>query len=225
VIGRVRLVLGDAPSAVRHLGDAVTQAPEDPELSVELANALFRNGEFREAEREVRRTLESAPTLPEAHYAWGLCLERQGQFGLADESFQRAHELDPEAFPLPTRIDRQECLRAVEEAIGKLPDEFRKTLENVSLEVVDLPEETHVRQYDPPMDPCILGLFEGVPNTDKSFFDTPRLPDRILIFQRNLERECRDREELVGEIRITLLHEIGHYLGYDEEQLEELGYD
>jgi predicted Zn-dependent protease with MMP-like domain len=121
-------------------------------------------------------------------------------------------------------MPREECLRAVEEARQRLPKEFDELLENVAIRVEDLPDEAVLKEFEPPMDPCLLGLFVGVPLGEKSSIDRiPGLPDTVLIFQRNLERSCDDRETLVDEIFTTLYHEIGHYLGFDEDDLVERG--
>jgi predicted Zn-dependent protease with MMP-like domain len=71
--------------------------------------------------------------------------------------------------------------------------------------------------------PDLLGLFVGIPLTERSVSDLADLSS-ITLFTRNLERSCSDGAELVEEIRVTLLHEIGHYLGMTEEELEEAGY-
>ena len=68
-----------------------------------------------------------------------------------------------------------------------------------------------------------LGLFIGVPRTVASVSDQPQDMDRVLIFKRNLEKICLDREDLIDQVQITVRHEIGHYLGLDESDMERLG--
>ena len=70
----------------------------------------------------------------------------------------------------------------------------------------------------------LLGLYIGASIENAAAGDGPLLPDRVLIFRRNLCEMCESREELADEIRITVLHEIGHHFGLDEEALDELGY-
>ncbi len=114
--------------------------------------------------------------------------------------------------------------RAVEEALDGIPDEFRPYLENVMVEVRPRPDAAFRREHDVPDD--ILGLYVGVPLEEKGPELAPTaLPDRILIFRDNLCGMCTSRDELVDEIRITVLHEIGHHFGLDEDRLAELGYD
>lgn len=113
--------------------------------------------------------------------------------------------------------------RAVAEALRQIPPEFRAYLDNVAIEVRDRPDRRLMREHDVPDD--ILGLYIGVPLEDKMLDGAPALPDRVLIFRDNLVEMCASREELIAEIRITVLHEIGHHFGLDEDRLEELGYD
>ena len=113
--------------------------------------------------------------------------------------------------------------RAVEQALAEIPGEFRPYLENVVIEVRKRPDTRLMREEDVPDD--LLGLYLGVPLEDKAAdsMEMP-MPDRILIFRDNLCEMCESREELIDEIRITILHEVGHHFGLDEERLEELGY-
>lgn len=95
-------------------------------------------------------------------------------------------------------------------ALAGLPEEFRSRLENV---VVLIEEE-------PPEDmPETLGLYEGVPLTERSL-DSITLPDRITLFKRPIERACRTEEEIEAEVRLTVLHEVGHFFGLEEAQME-----
>lgn len=114
--------------------------------------------------------------------------------------------------------------QAVEQALADVPGEFRPFLENVLVEVRDRPDATFMREHDVPDD--VLGLYVGVPLEEKGPAAAPTpLPDRIFIFRENLCEMCESWEELVDEIRVTVLHELGHHLGLDEERLEELGYE
>jgi predicted Zn-dependent protease with MMP-like domain len=114
--------------------------------------------------------------------------------------------------------------RAVEQALKAVPNEFRPGLENVMIEVRRRPDIALMREYDVPND--ILGLYVGIPLEDKAAeLAALPMPDRILIFRDNLCQMCDTWDELVDEIRITVLHEIGHHFGLDERRLEELGYE
>lgn len=120
--------------------------------------------------------------------------------------------------PSPNDFDR-----AVEEALDGIPDEFRPYLENVVIEVCDNPDAALLREHDVPGD--ILGLYVGVPLGEKGPERAPTpMPDRIFLFHDNLCAMCESRDQLIHEIRVTVLHEIGHHFGLDEDRLAELGY-
>ena len=114
--------------------------------------------------------------------------------------------------------------RALDDARGFIDDTFRKHLDEVTVTIESLPSEAILRESDPPMDPELLGLFVGVPLSEKTNFSPGgELPPRILVFQRNLERMSASRDELHEQIRVTLYHELGHYLGFEEEDMDDLG--
>ncbi len=102
----------------------------------------------------------------------------------------------------------------VRAALDSLPPEVAEALRNVAVVVED--ENTE--------DPDLFGLYEGVPLPERGD-EAGGLPDRIAIYRRPLEDEFPDPLELQREIRITVLHEIGHYFGLDEDRLAELGYE
>jgi predicted Zn-dependent protease with MMP-like domain len=111
-----------------------------------------------------------------------------------------------------TREEFQDHVRA---ALDLLPAELARALENVSVVV----------ENESPEDPDLFGLYHGIPLPDRDSGYSGQLPDRISIYQVPLEEEFPDSEDLVDEIRITVLHELAHYFGIDEDRLAELGYD
>ena len=120
------------------------------------------------------------------------------------------------------RISNADFDRAVEDALSEIPPEFERYLENVVIEVRRRPDARLQREHDLP--PDALGLYFGHPLEEQGPELSQVLPDRILIFRDNLCEMCSVREELIEEIRITVLHEIGHHFGLDEDALEDLGY-
>ncbi len=112
----------------------------------------------------------------------------------------------------------------VEEALADLPETFGPYLENVVIEVQLRPDEGVLRRAEIGDGRSLLGIYIGRPLTEKSVEAAAAMPDRIILFQRNLERACRTRRQLVAEIRKTVYHEIGHHFGLDEDDLEALGY-
>ena len=114
--------------------------------------------------------------------------------------------------------------RAVQDALDSVPDEFRPYLANVLIEVQPRPGAALLKEHRETEG--LLGIYVGVPLEEKGPGRAPiPMPDRILIFRENLCAMCDSREELVDEIRVTLLHEIGHHFGLDEDRLADLGYD
>ncbi|MBP7145947.1 MAG: metallopeptidase family protein [Acidobacteria bacterium] len=206
------------------LEEILAKEPEDLAALADAGLCLFEMCEFEEAEALLARALEIDPADPQANYWTALCIERQGHLDAAEDHFQQAHEMDPEAYPLPIRISREEFDRVVRDAIAELPPEIRGQLQNISIMVQDLPSDEDLGDFEPPLDPCLFGLYIGVPLPERSTSDPPQLPDTIYVYKRNLERMGTDRDVLVQEIRTTILHEIGHYLGFDEEDLAERGY-
>ncbi len=112
----------------------------------------------------------------------------------------------------------------VEEALADLPETFGPYLENVVIEVQLRPDERVLRRAEIGDGRSLLGIYIGRPLTEKSVEAAAAMPDRIILFQRNLEGACRTRRQLVAEIRKTVYHEIGHHFGLDEDDLEALGY-
>ena len=112
----------------------------------------------------------------------------------------------------------------LEQAIQELPEEFRRKLENVAIIVEDYPSRELLSRMEVSEDETLFGLYEGVPLPERGYFDTPLHPDRILIFQREIEEHCDSADEVKNEIKITLVHEIAHFFGIDDEHLEKLGY-
>jgi len=111
-------------------------------------------------------------------------------------------------------VDRDTFERLVTEAVAAVPEPFATALDEVAVIVED---------RAPPEDPRLYGLYVGVPHTMPDAI-YGAIPPRIAVYMRPLMDDCATAEELVDEIRITVLHELGHHLGMDEEQLEELGY-
>lgn len=121
-------------------------------------------------------------------------------------------------------VSEAEFDQVVREALAEIPDEFQVCLENVMIEVRERPDAAFRRMHDVPDD--VLGLYVGVPLGEKGPERAPTpLPDRVVVFRANLCGMCESRDELIDEIRITVLHEIGHHFGLDEDRLAELGYD
>ncbi len=112
-------------------------------------------------------------------------------------------------------MNRKRFEKLVEEALERLPAVFRNKLANIVILIEDAPPE----EAEP--DTLLLGLFHGVPRTEKSVFSaTP--PDQIFLYQRNIEAVSSNDDEIRRQVRDTLLHELGHYFGLNEDELREI---
>lgn len=121
------------------------------------------------------------------------------------------------------RLSRREFVRLVRQSFAEMPLKVRRRLKNVDIVVEEWPAAEELAQPGIEGAPSLLGLYTGVPLTEREG-GPPALPDRITLFQRPIESACTSKEQIVEEIRKTLLHEVGHYLGIDEKALERLGY-
>jgi predicted Zn-dependent protease with MMP-like domain len=123
------------------------------------------------------------------------------------------------------RVSAEEFERFVREAIAEIPDSLRGYLDNVVVDVEPMPraEDLAGLEIDDPTE--LLGLYHGTPLTDRGVEAEMQLPDRVTIYQRNIEQICETPRVIVEQIRTTVLHEIGHYFGMDEDDLFNVGYD
>jgi predicted Zn-dependent protease with MMP-like domain len=111
-------------------------------------------------------------------------------------------------------VSSEEFEDLVGQALDTLPPELARLMDNV---VVFVEEQKPGR-------PRLLGLYEGVPLTNRGHYYAGHLPDRITIFRKPIQRSCRTREQIVEQVRITVVHEIAHHFGIEEARLHELGY-
>lgn len=222
--GQALTELADPAAALARLDEALALAPDHLDAMLERSFALFELCRFDEARRQLEDALARAPDEPWAHHQLGLLAERRGDRAEADRRFRRARRLDPAAFPPPVTVTRAEFERLAEQALEDVPEAVRRYLANVPITVEDLPAELDLLASDPPLSPTILGLFRGAPYGQKGGADPwAHLPSSIVLYQRNLERAVADAEELEEQIAVTLIHEVGHFLGLSEEELHARG--
>lgn len=118
-------------------------------------------------------------------------------------------------------MQRKQFATIVEEVLDSLPREFRKRIRNVAVLVEDFPPDQLSRQSKQPRR-LLLGLYHGVPMTKKSVFDLASGPDYVVLYQKNIEAVCSNEAEVREQIRRTVIHELGHYFGMDEDQLKDV---
>jgi predicted Zn-dependent protease with MMP-like domain len=119
-------------------------------------------------------------------------------------------------------VTRERFTRLVEEALQEIPRRFREAMKNVAVIVEDepAPDILAEMEIDPP--DSLFGLYQGTPLTERGWGYGNALPDRISIYQRPIEDECEDDEDIRDCVAETVIHEFGHYFGMSEEEIEEI---
>lgn len=200
--------------------DSVLEAePLRPFAVRERASVLMEMGRFVDAVESLRTFLEAdlaegdAQEEAEARYDLAASLDHLGRVAEADAEFQRAARLAPDDFPVPPRMTRAEFEDLVAKALDSIPSRFEPYLRQVAVTVEDYPSR------DEP-GPFILGLYDGVPRTERTHDEEGHL-DRVFIYKRNHELLNLPREEVLEEVRKTVIHEIAHHFGLGEEDMGE----
>jgi predicted Zn-dependent protease with MMP-like domain len=122
-------------------------------------------------------------------------------------------------------MNRAEFRRLVEEALTRIPDEFRLAMHNLQIVIEDWPDPAVMEDVTGDPDEVLYGLYSGTPLPDRGADYGNTTPDVITLYQSPLEEDFPDREELRHEIEVTLVHEIAHYFGFDEDMIERYGYE
>jgi predicted Zn-dependent protease with MMP-like domain len=120
-------------------------------------------------------------------------------------------------------MDREKFADLVDKAVNSLPKEFLDHLDNIDVLVADLPAVNQLLKASLKPNQILLGLYEGIPQTRRSTNYGMVLPDKITIFQKNIEAKCRNEEEILAEIEHVVKHEIAHHFGISDERLREIG--
>ncbi len=122
------------------------------------------------------------------------------------------------------KVSDREFDRIARRAIGRIPEEIRQHLDNLIISVKKRPTREMMEETGFEEGKELLGLFQGVPLTERSVTSPHLYPDTILLFQEPLQEMCQNTDELEEQIEITVVHEVAHFFGMDEERLSELGY-
>src|SRR5713101_7511374 len=118
-------------------------------------------------------------------------------------------------------MKREHFVKVVEEALDSLLQKFRSRIRNVAVLIEDMPPNQPSPQSGQQRGP-LLGLFHGVPTTKKSIFGLPTGPDYVVLYQKNIEAVRSSEAGVREQIRLTVIHELGHYFGMDENQLKDV---
>ena len=196
------------------------QLPAD--LSLDLAYLFLEADLTLEAEKRFRALADVDPKDAEAWYGLGMCAEDKNDDAAKREAWLRVLALDGEASLQDPHMSEVEMTEVAEQALRELPEAARCLITNVPILIVDLPARAEIEQG---LDPRLLGMFEGTAFSDAGSLGGAPQVTQILLFRKNLERMAIDSEDLREQIRITLLHETGHFFGMSEDDLADVGLD
>lgn len=122
-------------------------------------------------------------------------------------------------------MSRRAFEKLVEKALERLPEEFRQALDNLAIVIEDWPDPAIVEEITGDSEEVLYGLFTGTPLPERRFDDSGDLPAVIALYQGPLEEDFLERAELAREVEITLVHELAHFMGFDEDVVRENGYE
>jgi predicted Zn-dependent protease with MMP-like domain len=119
-------------------------------------------------------------------------------------------------------VNRDQFLARVDDALASIPEEFRRALTNIAIVVEDEPSAAQLADVGVEPPDTLLGLYQGTPVTERQWAHGNVLPDKITLFQTPIEESSDDEDDLVRAIGETLIHEVGHYFGLSEAEIEEI---
>jgi predicted Zn-dependent protease with MMP-like domain/Flp pilus assembly protein TadD len=215
--------LGRSDEALGRIDVALRLAPGRGDALHEKGVALFDLSRFAEAKVALTRAVVLQSEDAYSHQMLGLTLEQLGEGVAADKELARALELAPTELTAPVLISEAEFRKEVDAVIDELPADRRAHVRSIEVQIVDLPDPADLAAVKPPFPPTILGLYRGpVGKTHVAPMPEGESPS-IVLYRKNLARAVKTRAELSEQIRDTLLHEIGHLEGLDEDDLRRRG--
>lgn len=217
-----QLDIGDFEAADRAAARAEAADADDADVLLASGEVHLAAWRIARARSAFERLARGAPSR-EAFERLALCLDLLGEEEGAERALSEAAAVDPEGRPTAPRLAPDAFEAVVLQAVDDLPPEFQAALERVAIVIDPVPGLGAVVGDGRETPADLLGLFVGTPLVEESSEGSLQLPPTVYLFQRNLERGVSDEEELVREIRVTLYHELGHALGFDEEGVEEMG--
>jgi tetratricopeptide (TPR) repeat protein len=206
--------LGRSDEALRAAESSLALDSDMDDAAVERAVALFELLRFKEAGRTLNELHGRVQQNARVDFYLGLFDERDGHPSEADALFGAAAHLDPDTYPAPMSVTPREFQTVVDEEVKKLTPELRKDLSSTRFSWEDIPTTADLEAGDPVLSPEIVGVYRPGPDG---------APDSILLYRKNLLRVAHTQDELHSEVRDTLLHELGHLHGENDEELRDRG--
>lgn len=219
------LAADDPEGALAMLDEAGPAWQDHPELCYMRGDLLWALRGPEVAEPHFRRAVEHDPRFSDAWHALGQVHEAKGELDRMVRCFLEVLRLDAHAdigAGIGTREDRRWIAGVAEEVLEHIPEEFRERIGNVPVVLEARPARYLVEDG---FDPRALGLFEGPTHFHQRGTEASPAPSRIVLFYANLLASYPDEDDLREQVEVTILHEIGHYFGLDEDDMERLGLD
>lgn len=212
--------LGRSDEALERVDAALRIAPGRGDALHEKGVALFDLSRFAEAKAVLQKALTIQPDDAYTHQMLGLTLEQLGETAAADAELAKAVTLAPGELTPPVLISTADFQREIDAVVAQLPAERKAHVQAIKVQIEDLPDAADLKAVQPPFPPTILGLYRGPVGRTLQPGDEP---PSIVLYRKNLARAVKTRTELTEQIRDTLLHEIGHLEGLDEDDLRRRG--
>lgn len=216
----------DPTAALEKLQGAAKEVTRRPEVKLLAADLTWEISGPEAALPLVESLVRDVPDYADARYLLGSLYDELGKDRQMVEEFLEVLRLDE---GLDSGLNAEEgqeledlIVSAAEETVAGLPQAFRERLQSVPILVSARPDEELVREG---FDPRALGLFEGPTDLSHQNNEASAVPTRIVLFSANLLAESVDEEQLKSEVATTVLHELGHYFGLEEDDMERLGLD
>ena len=195
--------------------------PDEPELQHAIGWTLLEMERFDGAISHLEEACFLDADFADAWYDLAVAREQTGDLGGMRQAFRQVWEIDSAPGGPPLRFRAEQLEGWAKRAIEQLDDRLRAEVADVPVFVQEYPDEWILE--DAPWDPRLLGLFDGPTWADLAAGEGQGLTPHVYLFQRNLERVCGDSRDLAEQVRITVHHELGHFLGLDEDALHERG--
>lgn len=189
--------------------------------AIDAAWASYRLAKPEDGIAHARRAVAADASDGESWYVLACNLERTGQLHEADRAFLHAERASERAVVSPFRVSWSRFQRSVKTACDVLPPDLHAALAEITLVTADYAEPYLLEAFD---DPEVMGMFEGPIRAERDNASGEISP-RIHLWRRSHEHACTSAHDFDNEVQQTLHHELGHYLGYDEDGLEKLGLD